>query len=229
MLTRRSFVALMSGLSAGVLPVLAANNEGSTMTKEHHQEEEISAVEDLMREHGILDRMLLIYESGIQTLSKNQAFPREVIASTADLVKRFIEDYHGQLEEQHVFPRFQKAGKMVDLVQILKEQHDAGRKLTGTIITITGSDATYAAGRATLLTSMSGFIRMFRPHEAREDTVLFPAFRSIVPEKEYKSLGEQFEEEEHKLFGEGGFHSIVEQIAELEKRIGIHDLNQFTA
>ncbi|AHF17361.1 hypothetical protein NIASO_06125 [Niabella soli DSM 19437] len=30
---------------------------------------------------------------------------------------------------------------------------------------------------------------MYRPHEAREDTVLFPAFRKIVSRHEYDSLG----------------------------------------
>jgi hypothetical protein len=69
---------------------------------------------------------------------------------------------------------------------------------------------------------------MYRPHAAREDTVLFPALRALVPGKEYAELGEQFEEKEHALFGEGGFHGIVEEVGELEKVLGIHDLSRFT-
>jgi hypothetical protein len=34
---------------------------------------------------------------------------------------------------------------------------------------------------------------MYRPHEAREDTVLFPALREIVSEQEFGALGEDFE------------------------------------
>jgi len=30
------------------------------------------------------------------------------------------------------------------------------------------------------------------------------------------------------LFGEGGFHGIVDQVGELEKALGIHDLSGFT-
>jgi hypothetical protein len=68
---------------------------------------------------------------------------------------------------------------------------------------------------------------MYRPHEAREDTVLFPAFRTIVSPHEYDALGEQFEKKEDELFGEDGFFKVVDQIADLEKRLGIYDLSQF--
>ena len=68
---------------------------------------------------------------------------------------------------------------------------------------------------------------MYRPHEAREDTVLFPAFRSVVTPQEYSSLGEEFEEKEHQLFGEEGFSGIVEQTAAIERALGIYELNQF--
>ena len=37
------------------------------------------------------------------------------------------------------------------------------------------------------------FNRMYAPHEAREDTVLFPALHQVLSAKELASLGEQFE------------------------------------
>jgi hemerythrin-like domain-containing protein len=40
------------------------------------------------------------------------------------------------------------------------------------------------------------FTRMYEPHEAREDTVLFPALRRIVSKQEYGALGEDFERKE---------------------------------
>jgi hemerythrin-like domain-containing protein len=214
-----------------MLPVMSASNnkkESARGKKETEHEEEVAPAEDLMREHGALNRMLLIYENARDSLSHEKQFPRDVLVSTATLIRTFIEEYHEKLEEDHLFPRFKKAGKLVDLVDTLKLQHVAGRKLTGTILTVTESEATFSANRAELVKAISDFIRMYRPHEAREDTVLFPALRTIISEREYKLLGEQFEEKEHKLFGEGGFNSIVEQVADLEKKIGIYDLRQFT-
>lgn len=69
---------------------------------------------------------------------------------------------------------------------------------------------------------------MYRPHEAREDTVLFPAIRRIVSRHEYAALGEEFEKKEHALFGEDGFEKIVESVAAIEKGLGIYELAKFT-
>ena len=64
---------------------------------------------------------------------------------------------------------------------------------------------------------------MYRPHEAREDTVLFPAFRGIVSAHEFDALGEEFEKKEDQLFGDEGFFKVVGQVAELEKKLGIFE------
>ncbi len=69
---------------------------------------------------------------------------------------------------------------------------------------------------------------MYRPHEAREDTVLFPALHDIVSAHEYDSLGEEFEKKEQELFGEKGFERMVDQVASLEKALGIYALSRFT-
>ncbi len=72
------------------------------------------------------------------------------------------------------------------------------------------------------------FIRMYRPHEAREDTVLFPALHQLISRNEWDSLGDDFEKREHQLFGKEGFEGMVEKVAGLEKSAGLYDLAQFT-
>jgi hemerythrin-like domain-containing protein len=79
-----------------------------------------------------------------------------------------------------------------------------------------------------LIELLTAFNTMYRPHEAREDTVLFPAFRKIVSQHEYDSLGEEFEDNEHKLFGKDGFETMVNKVADIEKSLGIYELAQFT-
>jgi hypothetical protein len=49
-----------------------------------------------------------------------------------------------------------------------------------------------------------------------------------VPAKELKDLGEKFEKEEDRLFGDEGFEKTVDQVAAIEKQLGIHDLSGFT-
>ena len=199
------------------------------MSDEKESEEEISAPEDLMREHGVLNRILLVYDEAVARLTAGQDIPPEVIQKPATLARKFVEDYHERLEENFVFPRFEKKGTLVDLVAVLRKQHDAGRRLTDRILQLSAPREFVKDGsRQEIVRHCSAYVRMYRPHEAREDTVLFPTLYKIAGSHEVKELGEQFEEQEHRLFGEGGFDKTVEEVAAIERRLGIHDLSQFT-
>jgi hemerythrin-like domain-containing protein len=133
------------------------------------------------------------------------------------------------LEEDFLFPRFRKANTLVDLVEVLTQQHLGGRKLTDITTQLANLESLRAAeDKGKLRDSMAQFIRMYSPHEAREDTVLFPAFRKIVSGNEYDSLGEDFERKEHELFGDDGFEKMVERVANIEKALDIYDLRKFT-
>jgi hemerythrin-like domain-containing protein len=215
-------------LVLGIPGALIAQQRAREPRKE--KEEEVSPAEDLMREHGVLKRALLVYGECLHRLESRADFPPDVVAGTANLIRRFIEDYHEKLEEEYLFPRFRKAGRLVDLVGVLYAQHKAGRRLTDQILQWAKSSGLLGdeSAKRELAKHIQAFVRMYEPHEAREDTVLFPAFREIVPSNEYDSLGEEFERREHKLFGEEGFQRIVEEVAGFEKKMGIYDLSQFT-
>jgi len=205
------------------------DDERGKENEKEDEEEEVSPAEDLMREHGILDRVLLVYEEGLRRLDGREEVPPSALAGGAGIVHRFIEDYHEKLEEDYLFPRFEKANRLTDLVATLRTQHQAGRRLTATVERLaTAASLKDATARARLADAMRAFVRMYRPHAAREDTVLFPAFRKIVSPREYDALGEDFEKKEHELFGADGFEKYVEEVAKLEKTAGVDDLARFT-
>ena len=182
-----------------------------------------------MREHGLLNRILLVYEEGIRRLRRNEDVPADVFQKPADLVRTFVENYHEKLEEKFIFPQFEKHKRLADLVAVLRQQHQAGRTLTDQILRNTAKkEYGRAEARQQVVQWCESFIHMYRPHEAREDTVLFPTLYEIVPATEVKELGEQFEEEEHRLFGKEGFQENVEKVAAVEKQLGIYDLASFT-
>jgi hemerythrin-like domain-containing protein len=121
------------------------------------------------------------------------------------------------------------ARRLTDLTQVLRAQHQAGRRVTEQITHLaTTQTLKDQRAAATLRDAMHQFVRMYGPHEAREDTVLFPALRSIVSKQEFGALGEEFEKKEHALFGEDGFETMVDRVATIEKSLGIYDLTQFT-
>jgi hemerythrin-like domain-containing protein len=193
------------------------------MGNKQHEEAEVTPGEDLMQEHGVLERILLIYDEAARRIQSGAQLDIAVITSAAAIVRSFVEDYHEKLEEQFVFPRLQSAGREVELVKVLLQQHQRGRLITDEIVKRSGAGAS-----PELALALHNYGRMYRPHAAREDTVVFRAFREVVGRSEYQELGEQFEEQEHQLLGEQGFEQIVSDVAELERALGIHDLASFT-
>ena len=110
-------------------------------------------------------------------------------------------------------PRREKAKKLTDLTATLRRQHEAGRTVTANIVKLCdGSDAKQLAQLLRV------FNRMYRPHAAREDTVLFPVFHDLVGEKAYRELGDQFEDQEKKQLGNEGFEGAVAQVASSSRR-----------
>lgn len=145
------------------------------------------------------------------------------------MLRDFVEQYHEALEERHVFPQFEKRGRLIELVRVLREQHQAGGRLTATILRLSSSDQFNTdAARQQLVDSCAAYIRMYRPHRCREETVLFPAMHGVFSGRQLEQLGEQFEEQEDTLLGSRGFERMVDRVAALEKRLGIHDLSKFT-
>lgn len=220
---RRTFLKVAAGLALAGCATSGGARGGHESMDNEKDEAEVTPGEDLMQEHGVIERILLIYEESARRIDGGEDLDLSVITSAAGIIRTFVEDYHEKNEEQFVFPRLQAANRETELVAILLRQHQRGREVTDHIVRLAGAPPT-----PELAQSLRSFIRMYRPHAAREDTVLFPAFREVVGRNGYEELGERFEEKEHELFGENGFQTIVAEVAGLERRLGIYDLAQFT-
>jgi hemerythrin-like domain-containing protein len=218
--SRRS--VLWMAPAAGVALIMP----GVALAQAGKEQVEVTPTEDLMREHGLLKRILLIYDEVRNRITAQEDFPPDAVINSAKIIRSFIEQYHEKLEEDHLFPRFRKHNLLVDLVNTLQQQHEAGRKVTEQILALAGSKA--KADKERLAEALHKFVRMYAPHEAREDTVLFPALHTIVSPHEYDALGEDFEKKEHQMFGKEGFEGMVPRVADIEKQLGIYDLAQFT-
>jgi hemerythrin-like domain-containing protein len=223
--TRRGFfirtgIMCVGSLAAGSLPgALRAAEEGA----------EVSPAEDLMREHGLLRRVLFIYREWTGRLRLRRTSDIDTLAESGRIIRAFVESYHEKLEEDYLFPRVRRGGKLVELVDVLEKQHQVGRRLTDEILRLADRRALRGKAQAKeLARALKMFVTMYEPHAAREDTVLFGAFHEMMSEKEYDELGDTFEAKETEMFGESGFEKMVGRVASLEARLGIYDLARFT-
>ncbi|MEI9937376.1 MAG: hemerythrin domain-containing protein [Pseudomonadota bacterium] len=201
-----------STLPAAITPAISKDNAGG-----------VGAVEDLMREHGVIRRLLVVYrETASRLRLKSAAVPPSALQRAAALMQTFGEDYHERaLEEEHLFPAVRKAGgAAATLIDTLLAQHQRGREITSYVLGV--SKQTIGVRNAEPLAhALEGFARMYEEHAAQEDTIVFQAWKDAMSKQQLDEMGELFEDIEHKTFGKDGFDDARGKIAAIEQELGI--------
>jgi hypothetical protein len=86
------------------------------------------------------------------------------------------------------------------------------------------------AGSADALAkALETFVLMYENHAAREDTIIFPAWKQTLTAEQLDEVGEKFEDVEEQQFGSDGYNDAVKQIGDIEGLLGLADISQFTA
>jgi hemerythrin-like domain-containing protein len=237
---RRAVLLSAGGLAAGAAaasagwalttsPATAPDPASSTSPAAPADLAVIPPDDDLMREHGVLKRVLLCYREMTARIQAGGPLDARDLHDAALVIHDYIEGFHEGLEEGYVFPRLVKAGQLTSTVTTLLVQHARGRVITQFLLAqATARGAASPGTRTRIAAAMQAFDRMYEPHEAREDTVVFPAFRQIVPAGELADLGQHFADLEHQQFGTDEFAAMVARVAGIEQNLGLYDLAQFT-
>ncbi len=236
--TRRDFLRVSAVVGTGLVlsscggASVANKEQPETKPDENQMGGEVTAAEDLMREHGILRRALLVYSAAAIKLRGNPgAIAPDALQKTAKLFRAFGEEYHEKkLEEAYIFPAVKKVGgEAASYPDILVAQHNRGREITEYIINVTQGAKLGANNAEPLAKAFEAFVLMYRNHAAREDTIIFPAWKETMNGKQLDEMNDRFEDIEHEQFGEDGFENAVKQIAAIEGSLGLADISQFTA
>jgi hemerythrin-like domain-containing protein len=240
---RRQFIRTSTIIGTGILLAgcrngsgtnsqTKAGNESLAKTDENQMGGEVTATEDLMREHGVLRRALLVYSAAATKLRRNPStIAPDALQKTAKLFKAFGEEYHEKkLEEAFIFPAVKKTGaEAASYPDILVAQHNRGREITDYIISVTQGTKLGPVNAEQLAMALEGFVLMYRNHAAREDTIIFPAWKQTMTGEQLDEMNDKFEDIEHEQFGEDGFEDAVKQISAIESSLGLSDIAQFTA
>ncbi len=223
---------LVAAAGAGLALAGAHAQVARAAEKHDDDEKEVGAVEDLMREHGVIRRAILVYRDMAAKLrAKPATLDPELLRRVATMFRAFGEDYHEKkLEETHIFPTIKKAGgPAAAYVDVLIAQHQRGRELTDYILATVGKGAIATGDAEPLARVLDSVELMYEHHAAREDTVVFPAWKDTLAAHQLDEMGETFEEIERQQFGKDGFEDAVAQIALIEQALGVADIARFTA
>ncbi len=215
-LTKAGAVGL--GLAAAALPARrAAAEEGYRR---------ITPTEELMRHHGVINRLMGIYEECARRLDAGEELPAGTVINAAAVADEFVESFHEALEEQFVYPVFMEASSHRELVATLVRQHAVGRRLIARTIGMAGRDEPAPEELSGICTA---YARMYRAHAAHEDTVLMAYLRHLVRPAEFDELGAQFRGFARDTLGPGGVDAALGRVNAIEQELGIAELDHFTA
>jgi len=240
---RRQLLASISAIGAGAILIgcstpgdlsSATNKEkkGKEAVEDEAAGVEVTAPEDLMREHGILRRVLLVYSEAAAKLRQDPKSVRpDDLEKAAQLFRVFGEDYHEKkLEEGYLFPVLKKGqGVAAVYVDVLVAQHARGREITDYILGVTKGDEIPPNSVTDFANNLDAFVRMYEHHAAIEDTVIIPAWKAAIGDKQLDELGAKFEEIEAESFGGDGFETASKRVSEIEEAMGMANLGMFTA
>jgi len=179
--------------------------------------------EQLTRQHAVVGRILLVYATVVTPELGTSKPSGPAVASAAQMLRSNVDDFHAKFEEEHIFPLFQKSGRLSDLINTLREQHAAARTLTDAIL----KAGEGGAASTNLALNIREYMHMIQAHTAYEETVLYPQIRTVAG-GQYNQLETTLRDLTRTTLGTGGFAGLLTKVAELEKSAGIAGLAQFT-
>jgi hemerythrin-like domain-containing protein len=189
----------------------------------------LSAAEELMRDHGVVQRLGLVYDHLADRLEAGEDIPRGSLLNASQLVDEFVAGYHEYLEEKFIFPLVEDHEEFSELISVLRRQHIRGRRLSSQCYSLAaGGDLRDATRRGDLIGAARSHTVMFRAHTARENTDLFGALHTLLSVKEFLTLRDKFSHAREEKLGEASFAEISGRLAEIEKELGIHALSEYT-
>lgn len=199
--------------------------------------EPLSPTCDLMKEHGLLNRILLIFNEYNRRLDKGNISQYECdnLMTIMNVIQIYLERHHEIDEEKYIFPFIRP-----ELAELLYLQHVYSRKITILIISLLANGINdnkssfdipifpnqtrriIISSRKLLQSCLVTSMQNYRKHEVLEDTIAFPEARKAMSSEISKELTDKFEESEHRI---GGFDKFLKIIKDVENNLGMYRLD----
>jgi hemerythrin-like domain-containing protein len=153
------------------------------------------AIEILIEEHRLIERMLGSLETFSEKLGREPESERRTVGEFADFFHRLVDDLHHGKEEQYLFVRMSAYGfsQQAGPVSAMLSEQGEGREHLTALQTIGQGAGPLSARERTLVKGHAlGYIMRILSHMKREDDVLFPVARHVLPPFVMQELTAEF-------------------------------------
>lgn len=180
----------------------------------------MKAIEILMEEHRLIERVLAALERATTRLSRGEEVYLRFFTGAAYFNKAYTDGCHNRKEENILFPALVEAGSDGEAgpVAAMIADHAEGRHLAQTMRQMTerfqGGDA---RARGQVVQSASRYIELLQGHIYKEDNILFPLADKLIPTDQLQHMGEAFSQVEYDESGEELHEKYRGLVERLEK------------
>lgn len=179
------------------------------------------AIEQLMKEHAAIERMLVVLDAVCRRLESGEGVEPGHLDQVVAFFRGFADECHHEKEETVLFPALEKAGipREGGPLGVMLHEHDQMRGYLRGLATAVERLRAGEVGAAMSLARNAGhYANTLRLHMDKENSALFRmAEMRLGPAKE-EQLAEQFEAIETQKMGEGKheeLHALLDRLEEI--------------
>ena len=142
-------------------------------------------IEELLLEHGLHRRTLVVLERIAQAVERGGTFPRGDIAKVLGYLRGFIEEVHHGKEDTVVYPLVLELADddVAEEVGRLLWDHVATRDLLASLTMFAESSDPQEQERDGFCQMVRAYVQRMNRHMNLEERLLFPAVRKLDPEQ----------------------------------------------
>lgn len=178
----------------------------------------MQAIDILMEEHRIVEKVLDSLETAANRLSEGDTIPMDFFIKAVDFIKNFADGSHHKKEEGILFVAMETNGMPQDAepVSIFLEEHEEGRRLTRAMRE--GAERVQR-GEATALSQVIqnalDYVTLLRGHIQKEDHMLFPLTDNVIPVEQHQQLMVEFNRIENEQDVHEKYLRIADELAKV--------------
>lgn len=153
-------------------------------------------IEHLVEEHRIIAKAVSVTQEFLTEIKSGTSIRPKRYWMLIDFWSTFADIVHHGKEEQVLFPAIEQHGgssKFGDTIDQLVEEH---MQLLGYISNLRRTAKPMFTGdktaRKQVIRCLKDYVKLTAPHIQLEDTELFPAAATLIPEKEMARLAKEF-------------------------------------
>lgn len=160
----------------------------------------MQAIDVLMQEHRVIERVLDALESAAAHLARGDAVPAQFFLDAADFAAGFADGCHHRKEEGVLFPTMKQHGAPPSggAIEVMLDEHQQGRSYVRQLREAARQlDAGDSTATHRVVAAARGYAALLRDHIGKEDEMLFPLAADLIPpgaEQEVMAAFERVEE-----------------------------------